>query len=279
MIRKWLICLLVVLCCRVGFAQDNNLENTAVGCWRYALANGLGVRTDRLMLFPGSASAGTTSRWLWSFFDAMATGHPGYYFNPAQYNHFSSDYGLVLYQSMVSDSLDARCNLDEAIIQYYQAGGQYPWNKTIEGLHDELARSGPAEIRLDTTVVTVSGDRMVIHIEARFAHLLVFDAGPDEGARDGGEGEGWYRRCVVADAYANKSSRFWAPTFGPEGFMQFLTVAIVVADNATVRISGSDSSLSFANETQIRLPVVQAVVVYSIKDYVGARGDADAGRP
>jgi hypothetical protein len=254
--------LAVVLCCRVGVAQDNNLENTAVGCWRYALANGLGVRTDRLMLFPGSASIGTTSRWLWSFFDAMTTGHPGYYFNPAQYNHFSSDYGLVLYQSMVSDSLDPRCNLDEAIIQYYQAGGQYPWNKTIGGLHDELARSGPAQIRLDTMVVTASHDTMIIHIAASFGHLLVFDAEPEEE---------WYRRCVVTDAYANKSSRFWAPTFGSEGFMQYLTVAIVVADNATVRISGSDSNLSFANETTIRLPVVQAVVVYSIKDYIDER--------
>jgi hypothetical protein len=263
MIKKWLMGLLVALCCSTGFAQDNNLENTAVGCWRYALASGLGVRTDRLMLFPGSASAGTTSRWLWSFFDAMATGHPGYYFNPAQYNHFSSDYGLVLYQSMVTDSLDPRCNLDKAIVQYYQAGGQYPWSRTIGGLHDELARSGPAEIRLDTMVVTVSRDTMIIHIAARFGHLLVFYAEPDDY---------WYRRCVVADAYANKDSRFWAPTFGPEGFMQYLTVAIVVADSATVRISGSDSNLSFANETQIRLPVVQAVVVYSIKDYVEARG-------
>jgi hypothetical protein len=266
---KMVISLLAIAACIPAHGQADNLESTTIGCWRKVLSTQLGIRADRFLLYPGSAPVGASSTWLWNLFDALTTNITGYYLNPAQYNSFSADYGLILYQSMVSDSSPNNCNLNDAIVKYHNANGQYRWNKTIEDLTKELKASKPLNIRFDTTIYVPPGDSMVIKITATFKHILVFSSYPyDEKAAAATGYPPWYMRCVLEEAYNNKESRFWEPAFGPNGFLQFISTAVIVADSASIFMSGSSNTLSFSTSSEIKQPVVQGMVVINVRDYL-----------
>src|SRR5450631_3624546 len=95
--------------------QTIDLPRTAVEYWHSTLSKQLGVDGSHLKLSQGNESVGSTSDWLWNILDAIAVDTPGYYYNPTQYNSFSSDYGLILSETKTPDSLVTKCNLEDAM--------------------------------------------------------------------------------------------------------------------------------------------------------------------
>ncbi|HEX8649244.1 MAG TPA: hypothetical protein VF708_00240 [Pyrinomonadaceae bacterium] len=64
--------------------------------WYNAVVNGCGLDPNTFQLFQGNQPIYSTSEQLWNIFDAVPPPTINNYFNPGQFNVFSSDYGAVI---------------------------------------------------------------------------------------------------------------------------------------------------------------------------------------
>jgi hypothetical protein len=288
MTRRWLIYLSILLSsiCQAVYSQGNNVQLAIVKCWHNTLASRLGLRNDQLQLYQGSATIGSTSEWLWNIFDSVVAKTDGYYYNPAQYNSFSSDYGLILY-AMKEDhnQMDYKpkpdnqsCELNEAILKYESAGGKYIWNKTITDLVSKIDIAKPLKFTLDTTIVecfgysnsidgTCSGNKysqltIKLKIEAELNHVLVFYAYPytkiDSLSPYLLKFKPWYSSCVLAMAYKNKNDSMakspnWDAVFRVKGLLQRACTALIIVDGVNTNFSVSSYTKFFVKNSDSHL--------------------------
>lgn len=90
-------------------SSDNALSQVD-RIWHQALADKLNIQQDQLRLYQGGGTIPYTSQEMWNIFNAIPTAQTDYYYNPSQYNSFSSAYNLILYGlKPVSDSGFQNC--------------------------------------------------------------------------------------------------------------------------------------------------------------------------
>lgn len=259
------------------FAKTINFEQYAVRYWHDTLAQYLHVENEQLKITQGYTTIENTSYSLWNIFDAMASYDPSdMYYNPIQNNSFASSYGMILYNYPISPSPNSTCNLNPSILKYVDANYTYAWDKTIDTLFNELAQSKPinliseANISLDDT-----GSLYTIKIEAKYQSFLLFQSLPYS-QYDGNITNylPWFTPCILNNAYHDTSNPYWEPTFGPNGFVQNITTALVVAQNGSTCISifnnnpDSNNSMNYSNCIQSKLPHLLGVIIYPIMDFI-----------
>ncbi len=75
-----------------------------------ALADRLNIHPDQILLYQGSGPMPYTSQEMWNIFNSIPAAQTGYYYDPAQYNNFSSAYQQILYSlKPVRDSTFKNC--------------------------------------------------------------------------------------------------------------------------------------------------------------------------
>lgn len=239
--------------------------------WHSQLSSYLNIRTDRLKLSQGALIVENQSYWLWNMFNAMSGYDSGIYYNPSQYNQFSSGYMTVLYNYPVSDTFDPECHINNAILKFKAARDTYAWDKSIHDLHIELAEGRPFVLKSDTTIRYCSADdttySYTIKIEAQYEQMVVFYSNPYSNQKDEESNYSpWYTPCVLKKSYLD--SIHWESTFGPNGFMQNICVALIVAQNGSTNISVLSDVGDFSDSTTSTVPIVIAVVIFTIKDFI-----------
>ena len=64
--------------------------------WYNAVVTGLSLSPKNFQLYQGTATAGTTSEWIWNILDAIPPKSVNNFYNPNQSNNFSQDYQAVI---------------------------------------------------------------------------------------------------------------------------------------------------------------------------------------
>ncbi|GAB3723433.1 hypothetical protein GCM10027594_04360 [Hymenobacter agri] len=89
--------------------------------WYNAVVTGCGLDPNTFQLVQGAAPLGTTSEQLWNVFDVVPPLSVSNYFNPAQNNVFSSDYGAVINNLIPQNSNSFQNDMGD----YYSAWTAY----------------------------------------------------------------------------------------------------------------------------------------------------------
>jgi len=291
-IRKLrLLWLLFVCITRVAAGQPAGLQTLVQQVWFTTLANKMGLNKDQFELYQGAAPLGSTSQWMWNIFNAIPAKSTDHYYNPAQYNSFSSDYGLVLV-SLVGG--DANPMLSNAIIMYGLADQKFAWDKTIGNLQSALAAG--QQLQLDTTITIIyladttsaTTDTIGVNIQAQFDKYTVFYSSPYSRPDSLNAGlaayKPWFCPPVFSVAYNtndnavwnSQSPVTWQTAFGPNGFMQNMCIGLVAVDGINIEISFHDphpSSTSAAVFSNLMAnSKCYAPIIYSADSHVSNAG-------
>lgn len=251
--RKLLVPLLL-LCAlsQTVYGQSAQLQTAIQQIWFNTLANKMNLSTDQFQLYQGTAMIGNTSDWMWHIFDAIPGKTTDHYYNPQQYNNFSSDYGLILC-SMKAGNVNYMLN--NAILMYDSANHKYVWDKTINDLQSAIA-SG-SSVNLDTTIAityvsdSTSGTKSTVEVnmKAQFNKYTVFYSSPyskvDSLNQNLKPYQPWFSSVMFAQAFNINNNTVWIsgknPTwqtaFGPTGFMQNMCIALVAVDGVNIQVS------------------------------------------
>jgi len=76
--------------------QAQQAMDTLTAQWYNAITSGCGLDPNSFQLIQGNTPLGTTSESLWNMFDAIPPLSLTNYFNPSQFNNFSTDYGAII---------------------------------------------------------------------------------------------------------------------------------------------------------------------------------------
>lgn len=245
--------------------------------WHKELSKYLNIKEERLKLVPQFMVLDGTSFSLWNTFNATSNYSSTIYFDPSQNNQFSSDYNIVLYNYLVEPTTDKSCNINDAILKYIDAEGKYAWDKTIDNLNSELAKSDPISFNSEVnTLIDDNNSSEIIKIDLSYKHLLVFYSYPysqlEEPFVD--DYKPWFTPCILKKAYNNKEFKQWEEIFGKTGFLQYITVGFVIAKEGSTCIkvyksSKPDSSPTFSScVDNDESPFIIAAIVYTIDDFV-----------
>lgn len=244
--------LLLFVLSQTVYSQSVQLQTAIQQIWFNTLANKMSLSTDQFQLYQGTAMVGNTSNWMWHIFNAIPGKTTDHYYNPQQYNSFSSDYGLML-SSMKAG--DVNYMLNDATLMYDSANNKYVWDKTISNLQSSLAAG--SSISLDTTItITYVSDSTLgtkntveVNVAANFNKYTVFYSSPyakvDSLNQDLKLYKPWFSSLMFKQAYNVSDNTVWLPgnnptwqtAFGPTGFMQNMCIALVVIDGADIKIS------------------------------------------
>lgn len=258
--------------------QANNLEQKALEYYQSKLAKELKVDRDYFKLYPGSSTIGNTSMWMWNIFDAMSNSE-GIFYNPAQANNFSQEYGKLLYSIKVQEGEDS-CNLQDAIITYSEAGVKV-WDVTIDSLINGLSKSD--ELTFDTDTVLYyyqqghsEKTEATISISVSFTKSLVLYSFPysvkDTLDHIMKSYEPWFTPCILREAYLNEDHHYlsqekWNKLFSANGTMQNICVALVVARGGFFEINAIDNNFSFNTTTTLGASMLIGVIIYPIEKF------------
>jgi hypothetical protein len=270
MFCKQFKCLLLILLSYNASAQQTNVQQLVTKCWHDVVASNIKVRSDQFKLYQGSAAIGSTSYWMWSIFDAVVSTNDSYYYNPDQLNSLSSDYRLILYTmktTLANKSKTSKpCNLNDAIVNFSNAGNNYVWNATISDLQSSINAGNPVSFILDTTIITaqldtnsngynvLKNDTTHININAKFDHVSVFFAlpmDPDKPSSSNPAGYlPWFSGCALNAAFVNMDKQLlpdtarpnWDAIFGNNGFLKNVCVALVAVDGINIKVTVTSSA-------------------------------------
>jgi hypothetical protein len=257
-------------------AQNIDTKYYAIEYWHNQLSQYVNMDSEKVKLAPNFIMIGNTSYSLWNIFNAMSDYNASFYYNPTQYNNFSSAYRTVLYNYPISASLDKSCPLNDAILKYSDANGTYAWNKTIDNLYAELAKSQSMVLTSDKNIsIDNSASVHTVKIDAHYQHFLVFYSNPYTYSNNQMPNfYPWYSPCILNKAYQNRLSPYWESTFGLNGYLHNITTALIVAQNGSTCItisnnaSESNNTIEYSNCTISTSPFIMAVVISPINDYI-----------
>jgi hypothetical protein len=273
---RWVKCLITTFALLFtinNFLSSQNLYDQFSGkeYWHSQLSEHLNIRKDRLKLSQGYIIVENKSYWLWNMFNSMPGSDSGIYYNFSQFNQFSSGFMTMLYNFPISDTFDPECNLNDAILKFIAAKDTYPWDKPIQDLYSELAGSGPFVLKSDTTII-IQGDNdavqsYTIRIEAHYEKMVVFYSYPYSKKNDRMDSYSpWHTPCILKKSYDD--SIYWESTFGAGGFMHYMNVALIIVQNGSTTISVLTDSGDFSDTATSSVPIVLAVVVFTIEDFI-----------
>lgn len=278
-VKAYFFLVLFLAIIQLASGQYHNLQRKGYEYLRNKVSDNLGLDKNQFQLAQLNEPVGNTSFWLWHIFDAIPSYTDGPYYNPSQYNNFSSDYGLLLYQSKISKT-DKPCNLNDAMLTYYNADQHYIWDKSINDLSSELEKGQMLTINVDTTIVDCTDSCGIVNIVicAHLNHIIVFYAYPysqiDTSNNNTFLYKPWFVSCYLNAAYNNinqsvLSSINWENAFGLSGYMQKLCKAIIVVDSGNIDMCVSNNEIKFSTRTCFgKFPILLGVLVSSIKDFL-----------
>ncbi len=260
-------------------AQGEDIQYLSMTFYHDLFATALGVESDLFKLYPGNASVGSTSMWMWNIFNAVS-GSDGIFYDPAQYNNFSHNYGSVLYEMKAHGDTAKTCQLNQAI-QKYSKSEVHAWDKTIDMLNKAMKAGVSIGFSMDTSfnyVSTVNGDTLktTIKLSANYEHITVFQASPYSVKSSGipDEYTPWFSTMTFTCAYTNPSQDFlterdWDSFFGESGSMRNLCVALIVAESGSMSVEASNQHSRFQTSSTFSSPLLLAVLIYPVSDIFG----------
>jgi len=257
------------------FAQNADFKQRALDYWHTKLSQYIKIDSENVKLAPDFITLGNDSYSLWNIFNATTDYNSTFYYNPSQYNNFSSTYGAILHDYTISASIEPTCNLNTAVLNFVNADGAYAWDKTINNLHSELASGKSMDIESETDIY--DDDNITAHtikVNAKYQNLLVFYSNPY--ARYNNQLSNyypWYSPCILKNAFENRSDAYWESTFGANGYLKNITVALIVAKNGKTCITmlnknpESNNSIDYSSCTQSVFPFIMGIVISPIGDF------------
>jgi hypothetical protein len=274
-LMRLLMCFLISFPC--DSASDSTLVSSdiaqlAINFWHQQLSQYINVNADQVKLAQGNMVLGSNSNQLWNIYNANSSTSASIYYDPSQFNNFASNYGMVLYHLPVVPVPDPGCNIDQAIIDFQTANGQYPWNKTINDINAALTNSNAMSLNASTTMPSSSNSssNYVITLKASYQRFLTYYAQPYY--RQGPELAGnspWYYQCALFTAYNDKTSPYWQSTFGEKGYMQQVTVALLVVENGSYCLTITLDNKPSEHCSPSTKPSIIAVVISPIDELPG----------
>jgi len=269
------IFLLLIILASYLIAQDINIGDVVVKYWHNELAKYLDIEDERLKLAPEYMLVDNSSYSLWNTFNAVTNQNSSIYYNTSQYNNFSSAFRMVLNNSPISSSIDENCDLNKAMLKYIDVNGTYIWDKTIDNLYSALAYSKPMVLK---SISNISFDNNItsytMKVEVSYEHLLIFYSYPySKYDKNITSYQPWYTHCIMKNSYNDRLNKHWKATFGVNGYLQNISVALVIAQNGSKCISISNNSTvddtdSYSSCTKSTTPFIMGVIVLSIEDFI-----------
>lgn len=270
---RYLLASFVILFNGASFSlcQDIYTQFSGKDYWHSQLSSYLNIRKSQLKLSQGALIVENKTYWLWNIFNSMPSNDSGIYYNPNQFNQFSSGYMTVLYNFPISPTIDPECHLNNAILKFVAANDTYAWDKSIHDLQVELSESEPFILKSDTIInlpnENDSLSNCTIKIDAQYNQMIVFYSNPySKKNNEINNYSPWYTPCILKKSYVDSIN--WEPVFGKKGFMHHAIVALIVANKGSTTISVITENGSFSDTESSSMPIVIGVVMYTIKDFI-----------
>lgn len=275
LLMRLLMCFLISFPC--VSSSDSTLVSSdiaqfAINFWHQQLSQYIDVNADQVKLAQGNMALGSNSNQLWNIYNADSSSTAGIYYDPSQFNNFASDYGMILYHLPVVPVPNPDCNINQAIIDFKTANGQYPWNKTINDINAALNNSNAMSLNASKTMPNLSNSSSpyVITLKASYQRFVTYYAQPYYQQRPELTGYSpWYYQCALFTAYNDKTSPYWQSTFGEKGYMQHVTVALVVVENGSYCLTITFDNKPSENCSYSTSPSIIAVVTSPINELSG----------
>jgi len=262
--------------CNYSTADSLNLSTktkvSGIHYWHKQLSNFIGIRADKVKLAQGYMTLEKTSLQLWNIYNAMSNNKGSIYYNPSQLNNFSSAYGMVLYNLPVQANSDKSCEINTAILKFDLAKKRYAWNKTIDDLTSQLNQSKPMSLNVSTELPNQDNDNdptsYVITINANYQHFLIYYAQPySQDKPQLIDYSPWYSSCALFKAVTDVSSPHWPSTFGSNGYMQNITVALIIVEDGLMCIKISKNNQHSESCSSSKEASIIGVVISPIVDF------------
>lgn len=248
---------------------SSDVTQLAINFWHQQLSQYINVDAEQVKLAQGNIVLGSNSNQLWNIYNANSSSSASIYYDPSQFNNFASDYGMILYHLPVVPKPNPDCNINQAIIDFKTANGQYPWNKTIDDINAALTNSNAMSLNASTTIPSSSNasSNYVIKLKASYQRFLTYYAQPyyQQSSELTGNST-WYYQCALSTAYNDKTSPYWQSTFGEKGYMQQVTVALVVVENGSYCLTMTLDNKSSEHCSASTKPSIIAVVFSPIDE-------------
>ncbi|MBS0043125.1 hypothetical protein KFE26_12570 [Shewanella sp. M16] len=275
LLMRLLICFLITFPC--DSSSDSTLVSSdiaqfAINFWHQQLSQYIDVNADQVKLAQGNMALGSNSNQLWNIYNADSSSTAGIYYDPSQFNNFASDYGMILYHLPVVPVPNPDCNINQAIIDFKTANGQYPWNKTINDINAALNNSNAMSLNASKIMPNLSNSSSpyVITLKASYQRFVTYYAQPYYQQSPELTGYSpWYYQCALFTAYNDKTSPYWQSTFGEKGYMQQVTVALVVVENGSYCLTITFDNKPSENCSSSTSPSIIAVVISPIDELSG----------
>lgn len=275
LLMRLLMCFLITFPC--DSSSDSTLVSSdiaqfAINFWHQQLSQYIDVNADQVKLAQGNMALSSNSNQLWNIYNADSSSTAGIYYDPSQFNNFASDYGMILYHLPVVPVPNPDCNINRAIIDFKTANGQYPWNKTINDINAALNNSNAMSLNASKTMPNLSNSSSpyVITLKASYQRFVTYYAQPYYQQRPELTGYSpWYYQCALLTAYYDKTSPYWQSTFGEKGYMQQVTVALVVVENGSYCLTITFDNKLSENCSSSTSPSIIAVVISPINELSG----------
>jgi len=259
---------------------SNKTKISGIHYWHKQLSNFIGIHADNIKLAQGYMALDNTSFQLWNIYNAMSNNKESIYYNPIQLNNFSSAYGMVLYNLPVQATSDKNCKINAAILKFDSAKKQYAWNKTIDELTSQLNQSKPMSLNVSAEIPNHDNDNAstnyIVTINANYQHFLTYYAQPySQDKPQLMNYSPWYSSCALFKAVRDVSSPHWSSTFGSNGYMQNITVALIIVEDGLMCIKISKNNQHSESCSSSKEASIIGVVISPIADFVAQQAQQE----
>ena len=252
----------------IRIMNNANFNPDIIERWYHTVVDKCRLDPTSFQLMQGNQVLNYTSETLWNIFDVIPPKSLNHFYNPAQINLFSDNYGAII-QSLKSDNPI----VSEAVQTWTAIGGTTDikaFNKTIKDLKQELEASSSISFSVNTTSESPNvsqswasgniespgfslfqGDKIdnsetIINVE--FKKIITFVSAPLSKKStlnpDLNNYKPWYNSAALQLAYHEKETwsrpQSWNTFFGQGGSNFRCCVSLVVVDGVTIETKSTN---------------------------------------
>jgi hypothetical protein len=236
-----------------------------------AVTKALGLDVNHFQLFQGKGALGTSDQAIWNIYDAIPPLSINNLYNPSQFNNFSQNYGSMLNNLKINNSITDD-PVSKALIEYASVQNTFGYTTSLNDIMIALGQRGrPATIRLNyspvinSTTQSWTGNLLKssksffsasnylsdlsnsltnqnINISGKIDNYVIIQGWPlGTFPEDKQTGKSWYTQNVMKSAYTQINSPIWGQgnvnwntLFGPDGNTTQFCVSLVVAQGINI---------------------------------------------
>ncbi|MCC5667317.1 hypothetical protein LC653_26400 [Nostoc sp. CHAB 5784] len=248
--------------------DNTDLTTDPIAQWYSAVVEKCHLDPTTFQLMQGNLILNYTSETLWNIFDVIPPKSLNHFYNPAQINLFSDNYGAIIQNLKPGNPI-----VSEAVQTWADAGGAIgikAFNKTIKDLKQELQASSGITFSMNITsespklsqtwasgniesspISLFEGDQIenadtIINVE--FKKLITFVSAPLSKQStlnpDLHKYKPWYNSAALQLAYHEKEiwsqPQSWNTFFGQQGSNLRCCVSLVVVDGVTIETNSTN---------------------------------------